>query len=299
MSQNKWEKIRQKHHKSRIHPQISEESSEIAQDFIRSLFGRDAATGEKLSHVYLEQDGKTIQISANKDMSYTKAGQDILNKYFLDKEGHPSLDVVKAKLETFMKNELLKDYKGDKEACVSYIRKTLHQGGLFNPASGALAGELTRHGYTPTTMKKVKFIPTETGFKVQEICEAISLQSLRGAANVEKGKDEPYLIQAQCILDIDFTSPMLPHVRVESNSIAYNNQELYQELRSWKEILLEWLIEKYNNAVITLNERFGLDIEQIDTKVEFSDISEIESSEKVDKGNDQENDHESSSGLKP
>lgn len=169
-------------------------------------------------------------------------------------------------LKKFFKEIILAKLSSDKlEEFSDYLMKSLHQGGLMYPVSSALrshmreqdtkAGKYYEYGAPRdgTLKHNIAIVSTESGFKVQEFCQAqevvihrqTSMSHLVDESNPvltpDPGKE--YILKAQGTIDVDFLeNNKSPTIGVESNTIDFGNKKLKEKMdsRSLTQIIIDF-----------------------------------------------------------
>ncbi|WED44098.1 hypothetical protein [Legionella cardiaca] len=177
----------------------------------------------------------------------------------------------KEELQTYFKEVILKDFKGNKNEAAAFLINSFHQGGLLNPVSACITdlckNEKGQALFLPASdpskvTKHVDVITTENGFKVQEFYKVktftVPPPPLNGKDDVptllravadeddvivpDEGKD--YVIKAGAMVDVDFTqNAKNPTITIESNYISYGNSAVQAQFdtRHFGQILLDFL----------------------------------------------------------
>ncbi len=169
-------------------------------------------------------------------------------------------------LKIFFNEIILSKLPEDKRDAVSaYLMTSFHQGGLMYPVSSALrncmrevdheTGKDSEYGaLRDSTLKhQIVIVATESGFKVQEFCEAgeviiypgTSMSDLVTNSNpiLKPEGDKAYILKAQGTIDVNFSQNSdEPTIEVESNTIDFGHSRLGAKIdsRSLTQIIIDF-----------------------------------------------------------
>lgn len=272
MGQNKWEKFRNQQQTEEgtvleIPSQVDKMLNDL-KDYIYNLGGKD-------THIIFNDNGNKIELTPlsfqlidedkgsfreNAIFLYDPKAINLLRGKFLDGSGKPYKEDEEEKiyLDGFIKDVLLKRYKGDKEESVNDVKQIFNQGEILVCGSTSITEELQKLDYVPVSINRtITITPAEHGFQIKEFFHAPYLQKVNNGEEIitaDEASDK--ILQGQCILDLDFSED-IQRITVKSASIAYGNEALCNEMRFFKNIILEWLIEKFNNVIVTVSEIYN------------------------------------------
>ena len=213
---------------------------------------------------------------------------ELAQPYMIKEEGGaPVFENVEA-VKSFFSSVLLQGLKPSKrDSAISFLETSLHQGGLMYPVSApfaSFADEIVK-GLQPAALgkqvsKKVNFVTTDNGFKVQEIYQANEFRAPMSADLPDSGfpqalKDvmtedyeilpdigNSFVVKAHATVDIDFsTSSSAPDIMVESNTISYGNSAIAKTLdtRSFGQIIKDFFKNMFGaNKVKDLSENIDI-----------------------------------------
>lgn len=144
-----------------------------------------------------------------------------------------------------------------KTKAAEFLKKNFHQGGLMNPVSAPLQTLSSNIQFGGKPEINLNFEITNSGFKVQEFFSAPQVMVSPSCSDnfrtmvgdndfLDSEKPDTPVIQAQAMIEINFSNVNKPQIIVESNNINYANPIIEQELLSTRSLITR-IIDFFKN----------------------------------------------------
>jgi hypothetical protein len=148
----------------------------------------------------------------------------------------------------FFREVILRDFIGNKDLAIEYLKETFHQRGLMYPVSTGLQKKFDDCGGKLGSLngnyldKSVNITTTEKGFKVEEIALVSSIFAAYstlekharsnefGVPVLSSDNDQSNIIEAKGEVDVDLSDPKNPTLSIENIQMSINHSILSELL---------------------------------------------------------------------